>query len=320
MPWYRTGTVSVTNNSTTVTGTGTNFSANSRVGDAFQGPDGRWYEVTNIASATVLSILPAYQGTTVSGGTYGLAPMQGYVKESADRLRQLVNQWGTTLANMGTAASANLTTSSTDTTTGRVLKVADFGLGGNAGADVADPDAITFSCFFRTFNSNKMPTLGVFTGIHVQRDLGSGRSVQMSWADTTAATRYERRRASDGTWGAWIESYSKGNVSPFIQTLLDDTDQTSAKTTLGVVDALGQGQTLQNMIGSRVGGVTYTNNTGRTIMVLVTPNNGTSNLLYISGFNVGATSGSRNPLTMIIPPGATYSVNPGPIDYWWELR
>lgn len=92
MPWYRTGTVSVTNNSTTVTGTGTNFSANSRVGDAFQGPDGRWYEVTNIASTTVISILPAYQGTTASGGVYGLAPMQGYVKDSADKLRALTDQ------------------------------------------------------------------------------------------------------------------------------------------------------------------------------------------------------------------------------------
>lgn len=104
MPWYRQGTVSITAGQTTVTGAGTNFPANSRVGDAFQGPDGRWYEVTNIASSTVLSILPAYQGATVSAGTYGLAPMQGYVKESADRLRQIVEQYGTTLALFGNAA------------------------------------------------------------------------------------------------------------------------------------------------------------------------------------------------------------------------
>ena len=106
MPWYRTGTVSVTNNSTTVTGTGTDFSANSRVGDAFQGPDGRWYEVTNIASTTVISILPAYQGTTASGGVYGLAPMQGYVKQSADQLRAITNQYGTTLGILGTPSNA----------------------------------------------------------------------------------------------------------------------------------------------------------------------------------------------------------------------
>ncbi|QCI15517.1 phage tail protein [Pseudomonas putida] len=105
MPWYRTGTVAITAGQTTVTGTGTSFALNARVGDAFQGPDGRWYEVTNIASATVLSILPAYQGATVSGGAYGLAPMQGYVKESADRLRQLVDQLGATFALFGGATT-----------------------------------------------------------------------------------------------------------------------------------------------------------------------------------------------------------------------
>ncbi|QYX54537.1 phage tail protein [Pseudomonas sp. S07E 245] len=108
MPWYRVGTVAITAGQTTVTGTGTNFSANGRVGDAFLGPDGRWYEVTNIPSGTVLSILPAYQGATVSGGTYALAPMQGYVKESADRLRQLVDQFGATLAGLGAVSTENV--------------------------------------------------------------------------------------------------------------------------------------------------------------------------------------------------------------------
>ena len=87
MTWYKTGTVAVTPGSNAVIGTGTSFIANSRVGDAFRGPDGEWYEVTNIASDTALSIAPDYQGAAVSGGAYSLAPMQGYVKESADQLR-----------------------------------------------------------------------------------------------------------------------------------------------------------------------------------------------------------------------------------------
>lgn len=103
MPWYRAGKVAITVGQTTVTGSGTNFTANARVGDAFQGPDGRWYEVTNIASTTVLSILPAYVGATVSAGAYGLAPMQGYVKESADRLRLITDQIGATFALFGGA-------------------------------------------------------------------------------------------------------------------------------------------------------------------------------------------------------------------------
>lgn len=160
MPWYRSGTVAITAGQTSVVGTNTDFAANARVGDAFQGPDGRWYEVANIASATVLSILPAYQGATVSAGGYGLAPMQGYVKESADALRALVNQFGAKLAALGTtgnydilpvskggtgganqtdarsglglgsAATATVTTSNIDATAGRLLKVGDHGLGG----------------------------------------------------------------------------------------------------------------------------------------------------------------------------------------------
>jgi hypothetical protein len=83
MTWYKTGTVAVMPGSNAVIGTGTSFIANSRVGDAFRGPDGGWYEVTNIASNTALSISPPYGDPSA----YALAPMQGYVKESADALR-----------------------------------------------------------------------------------------------------------------------------------------------------------------------------------------------------------------------------------------
>ena len=101
MPWYKTGTVSVVQNSNAVIGTSTAFIANARVGDAFRGPDGGWYEVTNIASDTALSISPNYQGANNPAGTYALAPMQGYVKDSADALRALVNQFGGVLAVLG---------------------------------------------------------------------------------------------------------------------------------------------------------------------------------------------------------------------------
>ena len=108
MPWYRTGQVAITAGQTTVTGTGTSFSANGRVGDGFLGPDGRWYEITNIASNTVLSILPAYQGATVSGGSYAIAPLQGYPKTLADKFNDIANQWGSTLAGLGTVSTENV--------------------------------------------------------------------------------------------------------------------------------------------------------------------------------------------------------------------
>ena len=108
MPWYKSGTVSVTQNSNAVIGTGTAFIANSRVGDAFRGPDGAWYEVTNIASDTAMSISPNYQGATNAAGVYALAPMQGYVKDSADALRALVNQYGSKMAALGTTGNYDI--------------------------------------------------------------------------------------------------------------------------------------------------------------------------------------------------------------------
>ncbi|MDD1002451.1 tail fiber domain-containing protein [Pseudomonas helmanticensis] len=170
MPWYKSGTVSVTQNSNAVIGTGTAFIANSRVGDAFRGPDGAWYEVTNIASDTAMSISPNYQGATNASGTYALAPMQGYVKDSADALRALVNQYGSKLAALGTtgnyetlpiskggtggttqaAAQSGLglvpTSSRLDVTAGRIVKVGDYGRNGGANiVQASTVDANTLS-------------------------------------------------------------------------------------------------------------------------------------------------------------------------------
>jgi hypothetical protein len=105
MPWLRGGTVSVTNGSTAVTGTNAAFDANARVGDAFVGPDGLSYEITNVASPTVISILPAYKGVTVSGATYAVMPVQGYPKLLVDAFNQLRLQFGDKMAALGTTGN-----------------------------------------------------------------------------------------------------------------------------------------------------------------------------------------------------------------------
>ncbi|CAI3796857.1 hypothetical protein GLGCALEP_01658 [Pseudomonas sp. MM221] len=137
MPWYRTGTVAITAGQTTVTGTGTNFSANGRVGDAFLGPDGNWYEVTNIASGTVLSILPAYKGATVAGGAYAITPVQGYPKTLADKFNDIANTWGSTLAGLGAVSTENVVPVTKGGTGGTTQAAARSGLGLKAAA-VAD--------------------------------------------------------------------------------------------------------------------------------------------------------------------------------------
>ncbi|WP_081003006.1 tail fiber domain-containing protein, partial [Pseudomonas syringae group genomosp. 3] len=105
MPWLRGGTVSVTNGSTAVTGVNAAFDANARVGDAFVGPDGLNYEITNVASPTVISILPPYKGATVNGSAYAIMPVQGYDKMLRDAFNQLRVQFGDKLAALGTTGN-----------------------------------------------------------------------------------------------------------------------------------------------------------------------------------------------------------------------
>lgn len=67
---YVIGTVTATNNSTTLTGSGTTFTAG-MVGRWFTSTtDGYWYRITSYTSATVLTLEEAFQGTTGAGLAY----------------------------------------------------------------------------------------------------------------------------------------------------------------------------------------------------------------------------------------------------------
>jgi len=101
MPWHRTGSVQVNQNSNVVAGTDTLFAQNVRVGDGFVGPDGRMYEVLNVPDDNTLSIYPAYEGISTNSTAYGVIPVQGYVKQAADRLNEIVRQYGDALAVLG---------------------------------------------------------------------------------------------------------------------------------------------------------------------------------------------------------------------------
>ena len=105
MVWQRAGTVAVQTGSTTVIGTNVDFAAGSRNGDSFVGPDGATYELANVASATVISILPAYKGPTVSGASYAIMPVQGYDKMLSDAFNNLNNQFGPKLAALGSTGN-----------------------------------------------------------------------------------------------------------------------------------------------------------------------------------------------------------------------
>ena len=91
MTWYQEGTMSVTQNSTSVAGVSTRWVSNVRTGEALLAPDGRFYEVTAIASDKAMTIAPAYKGATAAAQVYAIVPIQGYVKRLADQAARILN-------------------------------------------------------------------------------------------------------------------------------------------------------------------------------------------------------------------------------------
>ena len=68
---YKSGTVSVTNDSQEVTGSGTLWRNNVNVGDFFKiVGESTFYEISAVTDDTHLSLTTAYQGSTGSGKSY----------------------------------------------------------------------------------------------------------------------------------------------------------------------------------------------------------------------------------------------------------
>ena len=110
MSWYSAGTVTATNGSATVTGEGTLFLGNVRVGDgiAVTGSTSL-HEVTGVSSDTQLTIAPVYPGTTGGSKTYRVAPVLGYDKDLSDAFNDIRLTWGgqlSALKSWATAATA----------------------------------------------------------------------------------------------------------------------------------------------------------------------------------------------------------------------
>lgn len=99
--WYKAGTVALNNGSTTVTGTGTAFVANVQIGEGFNAPDGRQYEIANVVSDTVLTLGKAYLGTNVSGAAYEIAPFRGRDTQILAQIGDLLSSFTTVRDGIG---------------------------------------------------------------------------------------------------------------------------------------------------------------------------------------------------------------------------
>jgi hypothetical protein len=97
----------------------------------------------------------------------------------------------------------------------------------------------------------------------------------------------------------------------------------AATSVVGILTApnlLGQGQTWQSFVGSRVLGTTYTNTTSRPIAVVVNSSAGSTVIPTVNG--TAFSSGLTSTASFLVPPGNTYSVtfSAGTIFTWMELR
>lgn len=84
---YSTGTISVTNGSSSVTGSSTvwNTSTNAEANEYIKLPDNKWYKILSIGSDTSLEIEIDYEGSTLAGQTYTISPwgdVQGALSSS----------------------------------------------------------------------------------------------------------------------------------------------------------------------------------------------------------------------------------------------
>jgi len=124
--------------------------------------------------------------------------------------------------------------------------------------------------------------------------------------------------------------------SPIVPTPTNGDNSTNVATTAFVKsksesDSIGVGQTWQDVTGSRVAGTTYTNTTGKPIMVAVYQNysavSGAIISLYINGIVVVSaqlqTVNNSGHVIGIIPNNTTYAISivgSGGIVKWSELR
>lgn len=83
---YTTGTLSVTQNTSAVTGSGTSWTS-SMIGRSIL-LDGLWYEISNVGSTTSITLAKTFEGATITAGTYTIGEVTSIPDGFQDMLWQ----------------------------------------------------------------------------------------------------------------------------------------------------------------------------------------------------------------------------------------
>lgn len=268
MAWYNAGTITATNNSGTITGAGTAFISNIRVGDGVTiAGSASLHEVTNIVSETQLTVSPVYPGTTGGGKTYGVVPVQGYTQGLADQAKQLILSYSTIIPSSGPY----------DTTPGRLLRVGDFGLGSTDLVDYGGDVNLLYATGFYLVGGAATNQPGGLAGQLTVKTNAQNHSIQTF--ESQGTTNCYERASSAGVWTPWRLRYNQS-------TILGTVSQTSGIPTGAVME-----------FGSNVNGQYYKFANGLMLCLMpLTPSvfNNTSNLGVVWTFPATFVSGLVN--------------------------
>lgn len=252
---YDTGTITLTNGSATVTGSGTSWVGNISAGNVLITDGGAVYPIEKLVSATEITLSRPFTGSGGSGASYEIVPTGGVAQALTARINTLISSFQSVVDEAGQGkfpdgsgsqpgvrftsdedtgirrtgsnkgalvaggidvfpfeaknSGSMIQTDATDTTSGRLMTVGAFGLGGN-GVDVspAELEDVSGSGLFTL-------TAGI-SGV-----LDAGSSVLHLSRSSTSAVQVGFRRAKDichvrrkqaGVWQDWREVYHQRSI------------------------------------------------------------------------------------------------------------
>lgn len=171
---------------------------------------------TNIKSITAPGIYPVDAGNanapvTTAGLLLVLPPT------TRPTIKFLASDWnvytltGGKWQGLGTSAVKDVTTSNSDTTGGRVLKVGDFGLGAFSAVYISDANNVNYNGFFSVSAEGIHGPVANNVAEIIQCQYNENTGRQIGWRAGRPEEPLRHRTKANATWGDWIKVFDTNN-------------------------------------------------------------------------------------------------------------